>query len=70
VGYATTMMKSNGPSQLVGHKSTNEDRYSLEGKQCVCADGISVYEIIKPTTPSPLTRPASLEMLKHRDYTH
>src|ERR1700737_2654537 len=70
MGNATTMMKSNGPSHLVGHKSANEDRYSLEGKQCVCAEVISVYEIMKPRTPSPLTWPASLEKCCKHDYTH
>ena len=59
------MMKTNGPSHAVGYKSTKKQGWFLEGKQCVCADVISVYEIIKPTAPSPLTRPASLEMLKN-----
>ncbi len=39
------MMKSNGPSHLVGHKSSKEDHYPLEGNQCVCADVKSVFEI-------------------------
>jgi len=59
------MMKTNGPSHAVGYKSAKKQGWFLEGKQCVCADVISVYEIIKPTAPSPLTRPASLEMLKN-----
>jgi hypothetical protein len=37
--------------------------FSLEGKQCVCADLISVYEIVKLRTPNPFTRLASVEML-------
>ena len=28
--YATTMMKSNGPSHAVGHKSSKRNRYALE----------------------------------------
>jgi hypothetical protein len=49
------MMKTNGPSHAVGYKSTKKQGWFLEGKQCVCADVISVGEIIKPTAPSPLT---------------
>jgi hypothetical protein len=62
VGNATKLMKC-GPSHLVGHKSSTQDRYSLEGNQCVCADVRSVFEIMKKTTPGILTRPTSLEML-------
>jgi hypothetical protein len=66
VGYATKMMKSNGPSHAVGHKkSPKEDPDSLEGKQCVCADAKRVFKTMKPTTPNPLTQPTSLEMLKN-----
>ena len=43
MGYATTMMKSNGPSHAVGHKSSNEfvmplkwtSAYALQGNVCV-----------------------------------
>jgi CO/xanthine dehydrogenase Mo-binding subunit len=55
VGNAATMMKTNGPSHAVEYKSTKKQGWFLEGKQCVCADVISVCEIIKPTAPSPLT---------------
>jgi hypothetical protein len=48
---------------LVGHKSSTQDRYSLKGNQCLCADLKSVFEIHEKTTPSTLTRPTSLEML-------
>jgi hypothetical protein len=44
-------------------KSSTQDRYSLAGNQCVCADVKSVFEIMKKTTPTTLTRPTSLEML-------
>jgi hypothetical protein len=36
-----------GRAILVGHKSSTQDRYSLEGNQCVCADVKSVFEIMK-----------------------
>jgi hypothetical protein len=63
VDYATTMMKSNGPSHAVGHKSSKRSRYALEREQCVCAVGKRVCELTKNKSPSPLTRPTSLEML-------
>lgn len=36
-GLRHTVMKSNGPSHAVGHKSSKKhDRYSLERNQCLC----------------------------------
>ena len=67
MGYATTMMKSNGPSHAVGYKlSKKHDRHSLERDQCVCAVEKRVSKLTKTKSPSPLTGPTSLEMLKHR----
>jgi len=66
VGYATTMMKSNGPSHAVGYKSSKKhDRHSLERDQCVCAVEKRVSKLTKTKSPSPLTGPTSLEMLKN-----
>src|SRR6266403_1232599 len=65
------MMKKTGPSHAVGYKpSKKQDRYSLESNQCVCADGKGVRETAKSRSKSSLTGPTSLEMLKHRHYTH
>ena len=36
-----------GRGHLVGHKSSTQDRYSLKGNQCLCADVKSVFEIMK-----------------------
>jgi len=58
------------PSHWVGHKAANEDRYSIKGNQCVCADVMSVCEIIKTWISNLLTRPASLEMLRIGVYTN
>jgi len=67
VGYATTMMKSNGPSHAVGYKSSKkQDRHSLKRDQCVCAVEKRVSKLTKTKSPSHLTRPTSLEMLKYR----
>ncbi|MFZ0279748.1 MAG: hypothetical protein WAL60_22845, partial [Candidatus Sulfotelmatobacter sp.] len=55
VGYATTVMKSNGPSHAVGHKSSKKhDRYSLERNQCLCAAGKRVGGTYRNQKPKSL----------------
>ena len=68
MGNATTMMKMRAEPLGWTHKSAYQGYYSLEAEPCVCANAISVFETMKSETPNPLTRSASLEMLKH--HTH
>ena len=63
MGYATAMMKKTGRAMGLDTQIIEEDRYSFERNQCVCAYVKRVPETTKTRSPSPLTRPTSLEML-------
>jgi hypothetical protein len=57
--------EEHGPSHAVGHQSSKQDRYSVERNQCLCADAKGVFVPTQKRSPSLLTRPTSLEMLKN-----
>jgi len=61
----------NGPSHLVGHKSSTQVVTPLEGNPCVCADVKSVFRNHEKTTPSILTRADVVrDVVKQVDYTN